>query len=90
MGRVTTLQWHLPPLAHATGYACITSRQADVLAGICQGHTYEQIGTRLGVSNDSVRKSAWHMFQALGAKDRAHAAALAASGQLTIVVRGVR
>lgn len=80
--------WTPPKLADPGHTAVITARQADILAGICHGHTHGQIATRIGVSEQAVRHTAMRLFRALGARERAHAAALACSGQLTVIVAG--
>jgi DNA-binding NarL/FixJ family response regulator len=79
--------WRAPRLAGLPRTVVITCRQADVLAGICHGHTNAEIGRRLGVSEDTVKSHARLLFRALGARDRAHAAALACTGQVNVVVR---
>lgn len=84
---MTATPWTLPRLLNTPTVAVLTPRQADVLAGICWGHTNQQIGARLGLSVETVKTHAKGLYRAMNANDRAHAAALAASGQLTVVVR---
>ena len=79
--------WRTPALVAGTPVASITARQADVLAGICHGHSNAQIGARLAISTDTVKSHVKGVLRALEAHDRAHAAALAASGQVTVHVR---
>lgn len=87
---MTAARWHAPQLtATDQPTAVLTPRQADVLTLICQGHTHAQIGRRLGgVSAASIRSTARLVYRALDAHDRAHAAALACSGQVDVIVKG--
>jgi DNA-binding CsgD family transcriptional regulator len=81
------VQWRPPTLADEPRVVVITPRQADVLAGICHGHSSAQIGTRLLVSEETVRTHTKRLYASLGARSRSHAAALVCSGQVTVVVR---
>ena len=83
-----TRPWRTPTLLPAPHVASITARQADVLAGICCGHSNEQIADRLWLSEQTVKTHVKAILAAFCARNRAHAAALAASGQLTVHVRG--
>jgi DNA-binding NarL/FixJ family response regulator len=82
-----TPAWRCPPLITGTPVASITARQADVLAGICHGHSNVQIADRLYIAEDSVKTHVKRILRALGARNRAHAAALAASEQVVVQVR---
>lgn len=82
------LPWRPPTLVAGAPVAVITTRQADVLAGIAHGHTNTDIARRLGIEEDSVKSHCKNLFRALGARNRAHAAALACSGQVTVIVKG--
>jgi two-component system nitrate/nitrite response regulator NarL len=76
-----------PPTLTAGRAAVITTRQADVLAGLCHGHSNAEIGQRLHLTEDTVKAHTRGLYAALGARDRAHAAALACTGQVTVHVR---
>lgn len=84
-----TIRWRPPQLTAQTDVV-ITARQADVLAGIAHGHTNKQIGARLGIVEESVKTHVKDLLRAVGARNRAHAAALACSGQVVVHVRGDR
>lgn len=79
--------WEMPRLVGGDIEVTITPRQADVLSGICQGHTTAQIGRRLYLSEDTVKTHVKRLFRAMNVHCRAHAAALAASGQMAVMVR---
>jgi len=81
-------RWHAPALTRGEPIASITVRQAQILAGIALGHTNVEIADRLVLSEDTVRTHVKSLLKALGARNRAHAAALACSGQLEVHVRG--
>ena len=80
--------WQPPHLLPEPRTAVISARQADVLSGLCRGKSNAEIGRDLYLTENSVKTHARRLYRALGARDRAHAAALAASRQLTIVVTG--
>lgn len=82
-----TRPWRPPVLLSGPHVASITARQADVLAGICQGHSNKEIGERLFLAEDSVKTLVRRMLPELGARTRAHAAALVCSGQVVVQVR---
>jgi DNA-binding NarL/FixJ family response regulator len=84
---MTNPPWQVPLLATGPPTASVTARQADVLTGICMGLTNRQIGARLLVAEATVKRHVRGLLRALTARDRAHAAALAASGQVTVHVR---
>lgn len=81
--------WKPPRLAHGTPAALITGRQAQVLAGLCMGLTSAQIGRDLFITGDTVNTHAKDILRAFAAKTRAHAAALAISGQVAVYVKDV-
>lgn len=82
-----TAPWKAPTLVPAPRVASITERQADVLAGIAHGHSNAQIADRLGITAGTVKSHVKAVLRALNANDRAHAAALACSRQVTVHVR---
>ncbi|HEX2045497.1 MAG TPA: response regulator transcription factor [Gaiellaceae bacterium] len=55
----------------------LTSREADVLALLAEGFTYEEIGRRLGISSETVRTHLQKASERLGASTRTHAVATA-------------
>ena len=64
----------------------ITPQQANVLSGMCCGHTNQQIARRMDLSIWTVKTYAARLYAALDARDRAHAVALVLSGQVSVVV----
>lgn len=80
--------WQPPALIHGHPVASITPRQADVLTGLCHGLSNVEIGRRLYLSEQTVKTHVKRLFRAIGARDRCHAVALAASGQITVHVKG--
>lgn len=81
------LPWSPPPLPADQSIAVITPRQADVLTGIHLGLSNLQIGRRFYIAEDTVKTHAKALYRALGAKDRAHAVALTASGHVSVYVK---
>lgn len=78
--------WSPPRLLDRPTVVVLTHRQSQILDGICRGLTNRQIAVAVGgVSEDTVKTTTSHLFRAMGARDRCHAAALAS--QLTIVVK---
>ncbi|GAB3658163.1 response regulator transcription factor [Glycomyces tarimensis] len=57
--------------------APLSPREFQVLAGISQGKPNAEIGHDLFVSEDTVKTHAKRMYRKLGARDRAHAVAIA-------------
>lgn len=55
----------------------LTARQRQIAAMFAQGLTNKEIGTRLYLTEDTVKTHARRTCHAIGARDRAHAAALA-------------
>lgn len=80
-----TTPWR-PPRTDTPPTVVITVRQAQVLSLICLGMSNAEIGRRLYLSLDTVKTFCKRLFRALGARNRAHAAALACSRQVLIVV----
>lgn len=60
----------------AVGGIALTAREHQVLAGMSQGMTNNEIGALLFVSEDTVKSHAHRLFRKLGARDRAHAVAV--------------
>ena len=79
--------WRCPTLITGSPVASLTAREADVLAGICHGHSNKEIGERLFMAEDSIKTLVRRMLPELGARTRAHAAALVCSGQVVVQVR---
>ncbi|MFE7899211.1 helix-turn-helix transcriptional regulator [Streptomyces sp. NPDC057424] len=55
----------------------LTERRRQVLALVANGHTNAQIGRALGIHERTVNRHLAEIFQALGARDRANAVAIA-------------
>jgi DNA-binding NarL/FixJ family response regulator len=61
----------------------LTARRRHILALVANGHTNAQIGRLLGIHERTVNRHLAEIFHALGARDRAHAVAIAlAVGEL--------
>jgi DNA-binding NarL/FixJ family response regulator len=84
---MTDLYRWQPPRVTEVRQVILTARQADVLDGICYGYSNRRIGSVLGVTEDTVKRHISYLFTALGARDRCHAAVLAASGAVRITVK---
>ena len=61
----------------ASSNVTLTKREADVLALLAEGHTYEAIGRRLEISPETVRTHLQKACDRLGASTRTHAVATA-------------
>lgn len=83
---MATTPWKPPRLAEPGTTAVISPRLAQILVGICHGHTDAEIGRRLHITADTVKTHVRRLLAAMGATNRQHAAALAASGQLVVLV----
>lgn len=59
--------------ARKSGSVELKPREAEVLAGMADGHTNAAIGKALRLSEDTVKTYAASLFRKLGARDRAHA-----------------
>lgn len=55
----------------------MTSRQRQILLLVAAGHTNTQIAHQLGIRPSTVQNHLTHTYQALDARDRAHAVTLA-------------
>ena len=79
-----------PPLPHQThphalpSRSPLTERELGVLREISRGRSNLEIGHDLELSQDSVKNAARRVFLKLGARDRAHAVALAMRHGLAI------
>lgn len=62
------------PLSSSTSRP--SPRQREVLAAIADGLTNQQIGQRLGITEDTVKTLTARLLQKLGASNRAHAVAI--------------
>jgi DNA-binding CsgD family transcriptional regulator len=67
---------------HSGRPARLTARESDVLSAIAVGHTNAEIARCLRVSEDTVKTHVRRIFSRLGARDRAHAVAIAMRGGL--------
>lgn len=83
---MTTDRWRRPILT-CDPEPVLTRRQAQVLLGICLGHSNAEIADRLHVAPDTVKTHVKRILTALGAVTRVHAASIAMSGQVAIKVR---
>ena len=70
-----------PELDHLIDRA-ITPRQRQILQLFADGHSTEDAARRLGLSTETVRTHAKASLPRLGARDRAHAIAIALRGSL--------
>ncbi|MFI6986087.1 response regulator transcription factor [Embleya sp. NPDC050154] len=64
------------PRGHATPKATPTTQQLLVLHGIAHGWTDRRIARELGLSENTVKTHAKHLFNAIGANGRTHAVAI--------------
>ncbi|MFI9344966.1 helix-turn-helix transcriptional regulator [Streptomyces sp. NPDC052773] len=55
----------------------LTARRRHILALVANGHTNAQIGRLLGIHERTVNRHLAEIFHTLGARDRAHAVAIA-------------
>jgi len=78
--------WRAPVLVEKPRTVVITPRQADVLDLICAGRTNVQISRRLQVSEGTVKTHVARLLERMHAHDRAHAAFLAGSQQVTPII----
>ncbi len=62
---------------HTPKPGALTRQQREVLKLVANGHTSARIGRRLGVEPQSVTRYLTGIYRALGARDRAHAVAIA-------------
>lgn len=79
--------WSPPAPPDDPAVALVTARWASVLDGMAEGLTNREIARGLGVSEDTVRTHAKRLLAAMGARDRAHAVALAVTGRVRVLVR---
>jgi DNA-binding NarL/FixJ family response regulator len=79
-------RWQPPPVTEVR-QVIVTARQADVLNGICAGYSNRRTGHVLGITEDTVKSHVRDLLNALGARDRCHAAVLATSGAVDITVK---
>jgi DNA-binding NarL/FixJ family response regulator len=73
--RVLTVYRKVPdtPIDDSAAVAWLTSREIDVLRGIGQGSTNQEIAAALYVSEATVKSHVGHIFAKLGLRDRAAA-----------------
>lgn len=55
----------------------LSGREAQVLVGLCLGHTSAGMAARLSLTENSVKTHLRRLYRKLGARDRAHAVAIA-------------
>ncbi len=67
----------IDPAADRAVTQSITPRQREILQAFADGYTADQVADRLGLSPQTVRTHAKLALPRLGAKDRAHAVAIA-------------
>lgn len=71
------------PVDTPTGdVVALTYREHQVLKRVARGRTNAEIGLEIGLSDDTVKTHLRKVFRKLGARDRAHAVALAYQGGL--------
>lgn len=79
-------RWFPPLYTGEPRQVSISPRMADVLVGSMKGRTAKQIGKSLFLTEDTVKTHARRLYQALGARDRAHAVALFVTGEVEVYV----
>lgn len=67
----------VPPLQASPSQAVLSTRQLAVLRLIAEGLTYREIGTELGVTEDTIKSSAQYVLRKLRASNAAAAVATA-------------
>ena len=82
-----TLRWRPPTRPGEPLTIVVTSRQADVLTGLCHGLSNREIARKLTIAEDSVKTHLKRLYASLGARDRCHAVALCATGEVDVLVR---
>ena len=65
------------PAANGKGRAALTRRQRQIFQMIADGHSTNQVARGLGLSSETVRTHTKAALARLGARDRAHAVAIA-------------
>jgi DNA-binding NarL/FixJ family response regulator len=68
------------------GRTALTVRELEVVRGMSMGQSNLAIGKRLFISEDTVKTHARRAFKKLGARDRAHAVAIAMVIALLVAV----
>jgi DNA-binding NarL/FixJ family response regulator len=79
--------WSPPAPPDDPAVALVTARWASVLDGMADGLTNREIARQMGVNEETVKTHAHQLFRAMGARDRAHAVALAVTGRVRVLVR---
>ena len=90
---MTTVQtrsvyWQPPVLRDEATVVALPSRLVDVLELLVQGLDNATIGARLYITEDTVKTHVKRLYARLGASNRAHAAALACTGDILITRTG--
>jgi DNA-binding NarL/FixJ family response regulator len=70
------------PAAHPPGRSALTRRQRQILQLFADGQSTARVARRLGVSAETVRTHTKAILSRLGARDRAHAVAIALRSSL--------
>ena len=81
-------RWRCPPVPEGQAAVTLTPRQAEVLYGLCEGLSNDQITRRLYVSEDTVKSHVKAVLRALKARDRTQAAVYVLTGRVVVFVRG--
>ena len=71
-----------PAVTSRSGGGTLTRRQREVLQLFADGLSTEQAARRLGLSEETIRTHAKGVISRIGARDRAHAVAMAMRGSL--------
>ncbi|QEI09590.1 response regulator transcription factor [Pigmentiphaga aceris] len=72
---------HIPPeiaadVARALGREALSAREVEVLQCVAQGQANKQIGTQLGLSEDTIKGHVRSIMDKLGANNRTHAVSI--------------
>ncbi len=68
---------HMLPHRTPAQLLAVSDRERDILDGFSRGLTYAQMGRALAVNTDTLKTNARYLFRKLGARNQAHAVALA-------------
>jgi DNA-binding NarL/FixJ family response regulator len=82
-----TTRWTPPPLADPGMAVVLGTRPSQVLSGVCRGLSNAEIGAELYLAPDTVKYWIRCLLRWFGADNRTHLAALACSGQVSVLIR---